>query len=319
MSKDLSAFVEAQLQKAADQGRCLRTHDPKLNAALLRRVDLGMVYRPIRCYYMSTSLASKLTPIERYLYLLRVVDHEHDGCIFSHVSAAVLHGLSVSYSDLRAVHIATTLHAHSGNWSDIQRHVVMDDEAVVFGGLKATSFERTVFDCMRSLSFSHALAIGDSALRKGASKEALESYLETKRRYRGIVQARAVMSLSDGRAENGGESIARAAMIELGFMVPDLQVPMTDPVSMKEYRVDFLWTLPNGDQIIGELDGGDKYVNPEMTGGRDVVEVMKDERQRESRLTIGQTAVCRFSPRDVRDRERFASILSSFGVPRVVP
>ncbi|MFZ2756017.1 MAG: hypothetical protein WAY93_04025, partial [Atopobiaceae bacterium] len=132
----------------------------------------------------------------------------------------------------------------------------------------------------------------------------------------GIRQARRVASLADGRAENGGESIARATMVELGFALPELQAEFRDPVGGNAYRVDFLWSLPGGQQVAGELDGREKYVNPSMTGGRTPVEVLTAERRRESRLTACGVKVLRFSLPEVLDHPYFARLLEAYGIPR---
>ena len=63
----------------------------------------------------------------------------------------------------------------------------------------------------------------------------------------------------DGRtaeARNGGESMARAIMIDLGFVPPDLQVEICDlDESDQVVAVDFHWMLPDGGVVVGELDG----------------------------------------------------------------
>ncbi|MBR1828943.1 MAG: hypothetical protein IJ781_05465, partial [Atopobiaceae bacterium] len=121
---------------------------------------------------------------------------------------------------------------------------------------------------------------------------------------------------ADPLAANGGESVARAVMIEQGFMIPELQAEVTDPLDPSQtYYVDYRWQLEGGD-VIGELDGRDKYVLPEMMGGRDTLGVVIDERHRESRLTVPGTKVLRFSFRDVMDVERFVSLLELYGIPR---
>ena len=38
------------------------------------------------------------------------------------------------------------------------------------------------------------------------------------------------MAYADGRSENGGESIVRGIMIDLGFALPELQVEIEDPL-----------------------------------------------------------------------------------------
>ena len=107
-----------------------------------------------------------------------------------------------------------------------------------------------------------------------------------------------------------------AVMIEQGFMIPELQVKIGDPLDPSgSYYVDFRWRLSSGD-VIGELDGKDKYVLPEMTGGRETIDVVIDERHRESRLTVPGSKVMRFSFRDVLDEGRFVSLLELYGIPR---
>ena len=48
-------------------------------------------------------------------------------------------------------------------------------------------------------------------------------------------------------------------MIDLGFMVPELQHEFVAPNSRVKYRCDFLWRVSGGGLIVGELDGYDKY------------------------------------------------------------
>ena len=89
---------------------------------------------------------------------------------------------------------------------------------------------------------------------------------------------------------------ARATMIMLGFAVPDLQIECHDPMNpSKVIRVDFYWTLSDGTVIIGELDGKQKYVDPAMTKGKDLVRILSDERLRESRLSINGARIVRFT------------------------
>lgn len=66
---------------------------------------------------------------------------------------------------------------------------------------------------------------------------------------------------ADGRSENGGESVVRAIILELGFAEPDLQVEIEDPLNPGTYkRVDYYWLLEDGRAIVGELDGFEKYL-----------------------------------------------------------
>ncbi|EIK85663.1 AMP-dependent synthetase [Gardnerella greenwoodii] len=74
-----------------------------------------------------------------------------------------------------------------------------------------------------------------------------------------IFRLRRLCFFKNGLSENGGESFARGTMIDLGFMVPELQHEFVAPNSRVKYRCDFLWRVSGGGLIVGELDGYDKY------------------------------------------------------------
>ena len=99
--------------------------------------------------------------------------------------------------------------------------------------------------------------------------------------------------------------------------MPELQAKVADPLEAgRHWRVDYLWKLPDGRRVAGELDGREKYVSPEMTGGRAALDVLADERLRESRISASGIQVMRFSWRDLADARRFASIMDAYGIPR---
>ena len=173
---------------------------------------------------------------------------------------------------------------------------------------------------MRQLGFPEALAVADSYLRAtGKSSDQLQAMVSPPRKgARGIRNAQVVARYADGRAESWGESVARAAMIELGFVIPELQTSYVDPVSGMVYRADFSWELPDGQTVLGEMDGLIKYIDESMTGG-DTIGAFVRERQRESRLTIGGRSVVRFTPAQVGDKPYFERLLASYGIPRADP
>ena len=124
-------------------------------------------------------------------------------------------------------------------------------------------------------------------------------------------------ALADGRAESGGESIARHTLHELGFVAPELQVWIEDPIEPGTwFRVDFLWLTEAGRLIIGELDGRQKTGRPELMRGRDALRVMQDERFRESHLTALRPVIIRFPYEVARDPGQLGPLLERYGVPR---
>ena len=186
-------------------------------------------------------------------------------------------------------------------------------------GLRVTSLQQTVVDCAREFEFCEALAVADACLRHYAvSQSELLSFAEREGKgLWGIGQAREVLACANGLAESWGESVARGLMIRLGFMVPELQVVIDLSAELGgSRRVDFLWRLPDGTVIIGEFDGRMKYEDKTLLRGRDAVDVLVDERQRESRLTSTGAAIVRFTYDDLRNPARFAELLDAYGVPR---
>ena len=206
-----------------------------------------------------------------------------------------------------------------GSRKRVRVHVAQLDKVARAMGLQVTSLQQTVMDCAREFDFCEALAVADASLRHYAiSRAELLSFVERggKGLWR-IAQARRVFACADGLSESWGESVARGLMIQLGFMVPELQVVIDLPAELGgPRRVDFLWRLLNGTIIIGEFDGKVKYRNQKMLRGRDAVDVLVDERQRESRLTVTRAPIVRVAYDDLRDPARFATLLDAYGVPR---
>lgn len=96
-------------------------------------------------------------------------------------------------------------------------------------------------------------------------------------RLRGIVQARRIVSLADGRAQLPLESVTRYRLHQLGFGRPRLQVPVDGP------RGGRFWMDIAVDQsrTFVECDGRDKYLDDEYRGGRTAESVVLDEKIRE--------------------------------------
>lgn len=74
-----------------------------------------------------------------------------------------------------------------------------------------------------------------------------------------------LVNYANPKSENGGESLARAIMLELGFVEPELQHEFPNPNHPQSpYRADFMWKV-NGKIIVGEFDGTDKYLIEDRT------------------------------------------------------
>lgn len=186
-------------------------------------------------------------------------------------------------------------------------------------GIPVTNVLASAVDALVVSSFPEGLAVADSAMRLfGITHAELEQEVGRRARgRRGAETARRVAAAANPLSENGGESFARGVMIEEGFQEPLLQVEIPDPVQKgRVHRVDYLWGSPERPVVIGELDGREKLESSEMRQGKSMVEVLRDERTRESRLSLTGARIVRFTFADVLQRRRFAAILDKFGVPR---
>lgn len=314
--------IELLLAEAAADQRCYPAANATERRQLHRAIAAGIALRPYPGVFVSPEHWKSLDDAQRTLHLMRAVHTLHPDTVFAGPSAALAHGLSIGNHVLRPLCVATSRTAHAASNKQIRRIVVTGDTPVEKQGALVSSFVRAVFDCLRLMPFADALVVADSALRdKGITQERLAMNLVGLCGHRpGIRRALDIVRLSDGRAESGGESIARAQMILYGFAIPDLQRVIPDPVEPgKAHRVDFAWDLADGTLVIGELDGREKYENPAMTSGRDIESVLLAERRRESHLTLGgrQVRIMRFSYREALDNRYFPQLLDSYGVPHV--
>lgn len=320
MGKAVDAQVETSLAEAESRGACLHSYSELVHKDLRRRRKLGQVVEPLPGLYARKEYWKGLNPEEQAMHKIRGLSRLRPGWVLCGPSAALVLGASVSWSCLDPIEVVSPCGRGSLLGGKVRGRYASEADAygVYSDGIWTTSPLRTALDCARRLTFRDAVGVVDSLMVKGLfSKEELLSYLGgLPGGFRGAPQARWVAAFADERSGSGGESVARAAMWELGFAAPELQVRFEDPVDGSEYFVDFLWRLPDGRVLVGELDGGEKYVNPKMTGGKSALEVMRDERRRESRVTASCDAVVRFSPADVADNWKFSQLLDAFGVPR---
>ena len=318
MTRNMRSDLAERFAHAERENR-LVTADSRSDAHRLRAgVMRQQLVSPVTGVFARAEYWNNLKPPQRALQVIRTLANLHPSWVFCDFSAALVYGLSVSYPLVGATHVVTTRGARVHDSRGIVRHVVSDTTCVDIDGIKVTSLERTTFDCLRHTDFRYGLAIADSALRKGdiPQEELLAAFEDMSGRFPRKQEALATMKLADRRAESGGESVARAVMIERGFRLPELQHVVSDPMTGTDRRVDFYWEQEGWPNVIGELDGHEKYVNPDMTGGRDAIRVLADERLRESRISLADARIVRFSYAQATNAPFFTRLLSTFGVPR---
>lgn len=314
--------VEELLETSEQEGHCYVPQSKTETRQLDRAVSCGVAVRPYTGIYAASESWREFGPEKRTLFAAKALAKLHPAWVFAGPTAAFMHGLSVGYRWLDCLYLSTSRESHAACWGGIRRIVVSDDTAVERDGVRVTSFARTLYDCLRIMPFADALAVADSALRiKKVNRSRLaENVAKLCRHRRDIKRALAIIALADGRSENGGESIARAQMIALGFVTPDLQRVMDDPLSPeKGYRVDFAWDVSKQLVVAGELDGRDKYVDETMLGNGDTIDALLAERRREAHVTAGDklVRVMRFSLAEAQNSAMFERLLNAYQIPRV--
>lgn len=294
---------------------CVVATSSGMRNALNRRVARGAAVKLLPGLYLRSSYWAGLDFDARRAHVIRgVADQDHDR-VFCFTSAAIIHGLEVPHLLPADVHIVSGKTSRCGR---LVRHDVPRRDAVCVSFLYVTPLAQTVFDCIRSLSFPFALAIADSALRvTGRSpSDLVEEIAHCCKGRCGMPRALAILALADGRAENGGESYARAIMLEQGVMAPDLQVGFRDRIGGGTFRTDFGWLGLSGGDVAGELDGVEKTESRKILGDRTIRDALRQERLRESRLTALGLKIARFSFSQARAVGPLLRILDGFGVPR---
>lgn len=322
MAKRRDSEIDELLNEAQSRTRCLTTKDRTLREALDRRVGISLI-KPRTHLYARESYWASLTRRNQEEHIIRGMASLHPNWVFCNASAALIHRLPISYRHLEKSHIlaeASTFNTRST--SKIKRHArsVHIPDITNINGLKVTSLEDTIVDCLLELDFREGLAIADATTaRLNIDSEELSELVSKIGHSRpGVRRALKTVLWANALSESGGESMARAIMIEHGFMLPELQVNIKNSnKSEGNWRVDFFWKLPDGTTVAGEFDGTEKYTNPEMTHGNNAIQVMSAERIRESRITLAVDRVMRFSYADVINEYRLVTLLDRFGIPRI--
>lgn len=298
---------------------CLVPSSPRIRESLRRQLEQAKAVRPARGMYARSPYWRALAKPQQALHVLRTMQALHPHWTFCRESAAIAFGLPVAFESLQTVHVATSKANRTSSSGIVAWHIVDNDRPVVAQGLRVTSLTRTVFDCMRTEDFGQALATADGALR--LSGERPSSFVSRFKRIDGNLpganKAVRTMLYADARSESGGESIARATMIQQGFAIPRLQVVLPRPLDRKRtFRVDFLWTRIDGSHVMGEFDGMQKYEDESMRGTRTSLRALADEQHRESQLTLYNMPIVRLSYKDVMDAASFARLLNRYGIPQ---
>ena len=245
--------------------------------------------------------------------------------VFSHETAAALHGLPLYRPHPNKVHV-TLPDSRPGSAEGTIRHraALADDESVEVGGVISTSFARTVADIARTATFAQAVTVTDAALRRIAVR-ASHRYDGGKaaqfrsdvtqiaaRSAHGVRRAERVLNFADGRAQLPGESVSRIRLAELGFS--DIRLQTRVPALSGSYYVDFAVGIGEHEWL-GEFDGRIKYSEEDMRSGRTVMAVLDEEKQREDWIRgVTQRPLARWGWRHIESAQHLGARLRAFGI-----
>lgn len=224
--------------------------------------------------------------------------------VFSHTSAAVLHGIPLLEDPGSVVHATTDPSVRRRHGGIAWHHRSLPAGSIVRrDGRLVTSFAQTLVDLARTECFASAVVALDACLSDPRSRrrwdepaarvplEVLEEMVGRIAGQPGVRAAAAALRFADGRSESVGESLSRVVMHAWGVPLPELQSSLSCP-SGRTRRVDFLWP---DEGIVGEFDGFVKYSRLASDDGRPASDVLWEEKRREDDLRATGRAVVRWT------------------------
>lgn len=315
-------LIEQLLTQAEQEGRCLIPPSTAIRKALLRRIDSTIV-SPMPGLFVRKTRWDELNRAQRHCEIIRALAIIHPDWTFCSFSAACLLGLEVSWRHLNVVHVCSATKPSARPGTHIQRHQIEPADTVHRAGILLTPPIQTVTDCLLQTGFADGMPIADSAISKLClTREQLMEAVEKRagaRNGRAVRTALTTLQYADARAESGGESVARAVMIETGFAPDRLQYKLTDPFdSTESMRTDFAWECQVRELTLGELDGLVKYTDQTMLAGRTTAETLVAERQREAHLSLYGHPLIRFTMNEVRSAGMLAKKLQTAGIRQTI-
>lgn len=255
------------LRDLLDRGYSSRELELKARAAELVRLRKG--------WYVPATFWRTLHAEDQQLALVHAIGSSASAApVFSHISAAALHGLPLHDKMDATAHVITPP-GNAGNASrSLKRHRVQLDHSEVMrvGPYLCTTPERTILDLALTAPTPWVLSIADAYLRHNFRverhidetsvadwRDRLRESADQRSGQRGVRTARWIAANADPRADSPLESMSRYHLDRLGFRV-SIQVPVPARYG-GYYYLDFDF---EGLNVFGECDGKYKYTDPAL-------------------------------------------------------
>jgi hypothetical protein len=229
----------------------------------------------------------------------------HPDHALSHRSGALVFGWPVSFYPDEPVHL-TALHVEPRSrrvGGKVLHHSdSIINDVVEVDGLRVLTPDRTVADCLRTMTAANGVAVADGALRAGATDLlAVEGSLAGMRRWRGLPKANAALRLVDPRRETWLESFSFVALHGVGIDLPTPQVEVFNEWGRLVGRVDGMWIAEG---TVAEADGQGKYLlgtpNGNGANGKDAARRVVAEKCREDDLRDLGLEMVRWGVHEIR-------------------
>ncbi|WP_310525966.1 type IV toxin-antitoxin system AbiEi family antitoxin domain-containing protein [Nocardioides sp.] len=274
--------------------------DPRAITALVRGGELVAVRRGI---YSTAELWDaadewRERPLARIRAAHLAVTMDH---VFSHDSAAVLHGLPLIDVRESEVHVTRVGVVGSHTRYAVRHHGApyAAEEVVPLGHLEALAVPRTVADLARTHGYAAGLVAADAALRLGHSRASLREATESMRCWPGVSICRVVIDDADRGAESAPETLGRVLVKELGVGDVETQFPIrtSSGVRWADMRIGcHLFEVDGRIKVTAQGEGG---VATEPAG-----DVIWREKKRERDVTSRGLGVSRIVWQDFWDPYR---------------
>ena len=298
--------------------------DPRQDHA--RAADAGAETRVSWGVYASVNDWRAATDDQQYLLrIAAIAGTRNSRPVFSHYSAAAIHGLPIVGRWPMEVHttVGPTVGGRSRN-GVVKHHAKLPAEDVVeVGGFLVTSVARTVIDLAMTMSFRDAVIAADRALlvdrfgRVGpmTTKQEVQATLERLMPVRAHKRCQRVIDFGVHLSGSTLESTSRVSMFLGHCPRPELQLSYYDYQGFIGDS-DFSWPKYG---TLGEADGAAKYFDPRYRSGRTPEQVINDERIRHNRLVALPRVVIRWGWDIGTSPTRMRAHLANGGLPVDVP
>lgn len=287
---------------------------------LAKRVSSGALVRVRHGVYTDGPTWRALKPWEQYrLRIQAAAETFQKPTIFARHSSASVWGIPTIGLD-HPIQALTLKNDGGRSRAGVRRHFAARENlrVVRLEGLLVTDRIRTVLDLAAFSPFTTAITPLDHVLRPdlvrglpALTKADLERGIGDSYSAAAARRIRAAIAFADPASGSAGESWSRALMHAAGFEPPVLQQRFSDAAGLLGYT-DFHW---KESRIVGEFDGEEKYVKPELLKGRTTAETVLAEKNRENRIRALGFHVVRWDWADLK-AGRLEGKLAAAGVGR---